>query len=151
MTNNTDWINVDKIDFDRHIGFIYRITNLSTGKQYIGKKLFTHTIKKKLTKKELSLLEGKRGKKPVKKTVKKSSNWESYWGSCQPLLDDIKLIGVDNFKREILYGCCDKQSLSYLEIRCQMEERVIENENGYYNSNVLGKFYPNKIKNYDKF
>lgn len=151
MTNNTNWINSDKLDFDKHIGFVYRITNLQSGRIYIGKKLLNHTIKKKLTKKELTLLEGKRGKKPVSKKVTKSSNWENYWGSCQPLLEDIKLIGVENFKREILYGCCDKQTLSYLELRCQMEEHVIEHFDRYYNSNILGKYYPNKIKNYDKF
>ena len=35
-------------------GFIYKITNLETGKYYIGKKAFFHNKKKKLTKKEIA-------------------------------------------------------------------------------------------------
>ena len=35
-------------------GFIYKITNLETGKFYIGKKAFIHNKKKNLTKKEIA-------------------------------------------------------------------------------------------------
>lgn len=148
---NTDWINSDKIDLTKHVGFIYRITNLLNNKQYIGKKLLTSTVNKKLTKKELLNLPPKRGKKPTKKKVVSESKWKEYWGSSDTLKEDIKLLGKENFKREILYAVTDKQTLSYLELRCQMEERVIENIDKYYNYNILGRYYPNKIKNYESF
>ena len=149
--NNNEWINSEKIDLSKHIGFIYRITNLINGKQYIGKKQLSSTLTKKLTKKELLELPIKRGKRPVKKKVTKESNWKSYWGSCKPLIEDIKELGEDNFKREILFACSDKQALSYLEIRLQMEERVLENVEKYYNYNISGKFFPSKVVNYENF
>lgn len=148
---NNDWINSEKIDLSKHIGFIYRITNLTNNKQYIGKKLLTSTVNKKLTKKELINLPPKRGKKPTKKKVVTESKWKEYWGSSETLKEDIKLLGKENFKREILYAVTDKQTLSYLELRLQMEERVIENVDKYYNYNILGRYYPSKIKNYESF
>jgi len=148
---NNDWINSDKIDLEKHVGFIYRITNILTNRQYIGKKLLTSTINKKLTKKELLSLPVKRGKKPTKKKVVSESKWKDYWGSSEELKKDIELLGKENFKREILHAVFDKQTLSYLELRLQMEERVIENTENYYNYNILGKYYPNRIKNYETF
>ena len=32
------------------IGFVYKVTNIETGKSYIGKKILHHSLKKKLTK-----------------------------------------------------------------------------------------------------
>ena len=44
-------------------GFVYRVLNKKTGKAYIGKKVLYHSIKKKLTKKELAEIEGQ-GRRP---------------------------------------------------------------------------------------
>ena len=44
---------------DEYTGFVYRITNLKNGKQYIGKKLFKSTQRKKV--------KGKTRRKIVKK------------------------------------------------------------------------------------
>ena len=47
------------------IGFVYKITDLQNSKIYIGKKILFTNRKKRLTKKELSELEPKKGKKPI--------------------------------------------------------------------------------------
>jgi hypothetical protein len=67
------------------VGFVYKITNIQTGRFYIGRKSLYSNVRKKLTKKELAELEGP-GRKPTKKLVTSESNWMVYWGSnssCQ--------------------------------------------------------------------
>ena len=51
---NLDGINIhmDENYTTDSYGFIYKITNLETGKFYIGKKSYIHNKKKKLVKKE---------------------------------------------------------------------------------------------------
>ena len=55
-------------------GFVYRITNLSTGKQYIGRKYFWQ----------------KRKPKGGKRRVTSESDWKRYFGSSEELKRDIK-------------------------------------------------------------
>jgi hypothetical protein len=50
-------------------GFTYRITHIPSGKAYIGKKVLKFTRKAKLTKKDLALYEGTKGRKPSFKQV----------------------------------------------------------------------------------
>ncbi len=121
------------------IGFIYKITNIKTGKFYIGKKSLYSTVRKKLTKKELAELEGP-GRKPTKKVVVSESNWADYWGSNKPLLQDIKTEGTDHFRREILRFCYNKKQLTYWEVHYQCLDSVLTNEKAY-NDNVLAKFF----------
>ena len=59
-------------------GFIYKITNLKTGKFYIGKKSIVSNTKKKLTQKELAAW-SKPGKRPTHVRVTKESDWQKYW------------------------------------------------------------------------
>ena len=60
---------------DKAFGFVYCITNTNTGKKYLGRKQFTSTRRKPLTK-----TQKKAGR--VKRTVIKSdSGWGSYTGS----------------------------------------------------------------------
>jgi hypothetical protein len=61
------------------VGFVYKITNIKTGKFYIGRKSLFSNTKKKLTQKELAELSGP-GRKPTSKRVIKESNWADYWG-----------------------------------------------------------------------
>ena len=42
----SDWINIPE-DISKYQGFIYRITNLKTGKYYIGKKFYWRRIRRK--------------------------------------------------------------------------------------------------------
>ena len=67
-------------------GFVYKITNQSNERQYIGRKYFWQ----------------KRKPKGGKRRVTSESDWKRYYGSCPELKDDIKLFGKECFTREIL-------------------------------------------------
>jgi hypothetical protein len=110
-------------------GFVYVITNLTNDKKYIGKKNFWTRQKDRKT--------GRR------KT--KESDWQSYWGSCDLLIEDVKLLGQDKFFREILYLCPHKKSMSYYETMEQFKRDVILRED-YYNTNVEGKFFSSEVE-----
>lgn len=127
------------------IGFVYKIKNIKTGKFYIGKKSLYSTTKKRLTKKELSELEGP-GKKPIFKRVVKETNWLNYWGSNKTLLEDIKVNGTDHFRREIIKFCFNKKQLTYWEMHFQCVEGVLLSDKSY-NDNVLAKFFRKDLVN----
>ncbi len=105
-------------------GFVYLITNLVNNKKYIGKKHFWTRQKNKKT--------GRR------KT--EESDWRNYFGSCDELHEDIKILGQDKFLREILYLCPHKKSMSYYETYEQFTRNVLMNEE-YYNTNIGGTYY----------
>lgn len=105
-------------------GFVYLITNLVNHKKYIGKKHFWTRQKNKKT--------GRR------KT--EESDWRNYFGSCDELNEDVKILGKDKFLREILYLCPHKKSMSYYETYEQFNRNVLMNEE-YYNTNIGGTFY----------
>jgi hypothetical protein len=121
------------------VGFIYKITNLKSGKFYIGRKSLFSNTKKKLTKKELAEHTGP-GKKPTKKLVTKESDWENYWGSNKTLLQEIKDNGSSHFRREILKFCFNKKQLTYWEVHFQCINEVLLTDKSY-NDNVLAKFF----------
>jgi hypothetical protein len=141
----SNWLYKNKViskieDFPENtFGFIYKITNLITGKEYIGKKQLLSKTKVKIGKKEAGFLPSKRGRKTAKKLVIKEMDWQNYWGSCIPLLDDIKALGKDKFKKEILEICSNKKLLNYWEVAYQIKEDVLFKNS--YNSTVLGKYY----------
>ena len=101
--------------------FVYLITNLKNHKMYVGKKL----AKFKTTKKPL------KGRKNKRRGTKES-DWRTYWGSSENLIDDVKRLGEDNFTREILYYCPSRGVASYLEAKEQFERKVLETDE-YYN------------------
>ena len=105
-------------------GFVYIITNLISNKKYIGKKHFWTRQKNRKT--------GRR------KT--EESDWQNYFGSCDDLKEDVKLLGKENFSREILYLCPHKKSMSYYETYEQFNRNVLMSED-YYNTNIGGTFY----------
>jgi len=120
-------------------GFIYKITNLKNGKIYIGKKQILSKTKIKIGKKEKALLPTQRGRTPSKKLVIKESNWSEYWGSCKPLLEDVKKLGESNFKKEILMFCTSKKLLTYWEAAYQIKEDVLLKDT--YCDTILGHYY----------
>ena len=105
-------------------GFVYIITNTTNDRKYIGKKSFWARRKDKKT--------GRR------KT--KESDWKNYFGSCDELNKDVKLLGQDKFKREILYLCPHKKSMSYYETMEQFKRDVLMTDD-YYNTNIEGRFF----------
>lgn len=124
------------------VGFVYKITNKTSGKIYIGKKILENRTRKTLTKKEQSEW-SKPGRIPKKKVVVKESSWADYYGSSKPLLEDIKTFGKDNFAREIIKVCKTKKSLSYFETYYQFEYKVLHIDS--YNQNILGKYFPKDV------
>lgn len=133
-----EYNSVDKFP-ENCIGFVYKITNIKTGKFYIGKKSLYSNVRKKLTKKELAEYSGP-GRKPTKKLVTSESNWQDYWGSNKGILQEIKEEGTDNFRKEILKFCFNKKQLTYWEVHFQCINEVLLTEKSY-NDNVLAKFF----------
>lgn len=117
-------------------GFIYQITNLISSKRYIGRKYINSTRKKNLTAEQR-----KRGL--IRRTkVTSISNWETYTGSNKKLNEDIKVLGKENFKFEILYWCKTKAHTNYMEMWYQFKTNCVLNDS-YYND-VIGS---NKFSN----
>lgn len=85
------------------VGFIYRIEQKSTGKYYIGKKIFWNKVCK-------PPLKGKKRRR----ISRKPSDWKTYYGSS----DELKALVVENpddFVRTILRVCKSKSEMSYWE------------------------------------
>jgi len=122
-------------------GFVYRITHILSGKAYIGKKFVKFTRKAKLTKKDLALYEGTKGRKPSYKQVVKESDWQTYWGSNKILLNLLENEPIENFKREILTLAPNKKLLTYEETKALFIYETLENPHLFFNDNILGKFY----------
>ena len=106
------------------VGFVYQITNAINGRMYIGKKLAKF-------KRSRAPLKGRRNKR----RYKVESDWQDYYGSSDDLTIDIKRLGAENFKREILFYCKSKSELSYVEAREQFARKVLES-NDYYNGHI---------------
>ena len=106
---------------EEYEGFVYLITNTTTGQKYVGKKL----AKFKTTKPPL------KGKKNKRRGYKES-DWRDYWGSSDTLNADVVNLGPENFTREILYYCTSRGEMSYLEAREQFDRKVLETDE-YYN------------------
>ena len=121
-------------------GFIYIVTHKLTGKSYIGKKSLFHNIKKKLTKKELAEQTGP-GRKSATRVVVKESDWKTYYGSAKPIMELIKGGKQEEFTREILQLVPNKKLLTYYECKYLFQLGVLEHPEGYFNDNILGKFY----------
>lgn len=129
------WLHNDKpVDVieDRYAAFVYCITNLVTGRQYIGLKT-TKTSKTKSVK-------GKR------KKYKIESDWRDYWSSSDELKKDVETLGQHNFKREILYFCLNKGTANYIELREQIDRRVLEHPDKWYNRIVNARVHQKHIK-----
>lgn len=137
------WKYWDEFNPEDYLGFVYKITNLTNGKFYIGKKMFIHNKKHKLTKKQLAELEG-RGRKPTHETLKVESDWQTYWGSSKELLKDVQELGEEYFECAILKLCKTKKQLTYWEMHYQCTNECLINSR-CYNDNILGKFFPKDL------
>lgn len=111
------------------LGFVYLITCVSTGKKYVGRKLFWFTKTKMVQKK--------------RKRVLVESDWRDYYGSSNSLKADIEKLGRSNFRREILHMCVGKAQMNYLEMREQVERRVLERDD-YYNDEIRARVHRHK-------
>lgn len=123
---------VDIID-PQYKAFVYMITNKTTGRMYIG-----------LKQTEFSKTKQVKGKK---KRIKVESDWRTYWSSSEELKRDVELLGHDSFIREVMYWCKLKSHANYLEAREQMDRRVLEKPELYYNGIINCRVSRNHIKN----
>jgi hypothetical protein len=124
---------------DEIIGFVYLITNKSTGKKYIGKKLAKFTKTKVRT---VTLKSGEKKKKKMK--TYEESDWKTYWSSSEELKKDVASLGEESFTREILHYCNSKGVLSYMELKEQMVRQVLESTE-YYNGIVQVKIHKSHV------
>ena len=122
------------------IGFVYVITNLASGRMYIGKKLAKFS---KTTYKTVKLKNGTKKKKRIKSKI--DSDWREYYGSNDQLNKDVEQQGRENFRREIIYYCTSKAECSYIEAREQFSRRVLESDN-YYNGQISVRVHGSHIK-----
>ena len=111
-------------DIGDFFGFVYRITNLQSGKQYIGRKYFYQFRKP-------------RGKS---RKVKSESDWQKYYGSSDELNANRKSLGNKCFKREIISLHNTKGWVNYEETRQLFLNNVLSEDENYYNSNILGRY-----------
>lgn len=123
------------------VGFIYKITNLISGRAYLGKKLKFFS---KSSIKTVTLKSGIKKKKKVKTQVE--SDWKTYYSSSVELQADVKTLGEENFKREILMFAHSKGCLSYLELREQIINDVLLHQDLWYNGIVNAKIHRSHIK-----
>ena len=112
-------------------GFVYCITNTTTGKKYIGKKFFYSSKTKQV--------------KGKKKRFKVFSDWESYYGSNEELKKDVIIHGRESFKRDILHLCKSKGECGYLEAKEQFINGVLESDE-YYNTWIMVRVRKSHIK-----
>jgi len=122
------------------VGFVYLITNNTTGRKYIGKKLA------KFSKTTYRVIKQKNGIKKRKRIRSKiESDWQLYYGSNDQLNADIQQLGSENFTREILYYCRSKAECSYVEAREQFRHQVLESDD-YYNGQIVCRIHGSHIK-----
>lgn len=116
-------------DIGKSVGFVYLITNLITGKKYLGRKYFESIKKPRITKKTKST-----------RRVRSSSDWKSYYGSSEILLEQLKEHGPSNFKREIISLHKTRGDVNTAEVREQFARNVLEDET-YINANIAGRWH----------
>lgn len=133
MTWLHDGTVVEEIDLKKYAAFVYLITNLASGRLYIGLKQTSFAKTKQV--------------KGKKKRVRVESDWRDYWSSSEELKADVARLGEDKFKREILYFCELKSHANYLEAREQMDRRVLEHPDKYYNGIINCRVSRNHVKN----
>ena len=116
-------------DINDFFGFVYRITNLQDGRKYIGRKYFTQ----------------RRKPRGGKRRVTSESDWKKYYGSSPELKSDVKRLGKENFRREIIslhetLGKVNYEETKQLFLNNVLTESLDNGVPAYYNSNILGRY-----------
>ena len=124
-------------DINGFFGYIYRITNIQNGRQYIGRKYFVQ----------------KRKPRGGKRRVTSESDWKKYYGSSPELKSDVKRLGKENFRREIIslhesHGKVNYEETKQLFLNNVLIEALDDGTPAYYNSNILGRYMKKDYGNF---
>ena len=125
-------------DIGDYYGFVYRITNTTTQKSYIGRKYFYQ----------------KRKPRGGKRRITSESDWKRYYGSSDELKRDIREIGRTSFRREILslhttLGKVNYEETKQLFLHNVLTEALDDGTPKYYNSNILGRYMRKDYGNFE--
>ena len=125
-------------DIGDYYGFVYRITNTTTQKSYIGRKYFVQ----------------KRKPKGGKRKVTSESDWKKYYGSSDDLKQDIRRDGKNSFRREIIslhttLGKVNYEETRQLFLNNVLTEALDDGTPKYYNSNILGRYMRKDYGNFE--
>ena len=125
-------------DIGDYYGFVYRITNTTSGKSYIGRKYFVQKRKPRGAKRRFTI----------------ESDWKRYYGSSDDLKRDIREIGRESFKREILslhttLGKVNYEETKQLFLHNVLTEALDDGTPKYYNSNILGRYMRKDYGNFE--
>ena len=124
-------------DIGDFFGYVYRITNIQSGRQYIGRKYFYQ----------------KRKPKGGKRRVTSESDWKRYYGSSDELKQDVREYGKDKFRREIIslhetLGKVNYEETKQLFLHNVLMEALDDGTPMYYNSNILGRYMKKDYGNF---
>lgn len=86
-----------------YLGFVYLLVCRTSGKFYIGKKLFWKSAKR------------------MGKKVRDESNWQTYMGSSKAVEAEIKQHGVQSFERYMIACYDSKSELALCELMYQLK------------------------------
>ena len=111
-------------DIGEFFGYVYCITNLITGKKYIGRKYFIQ----------------KRKPRGGGRRRQSESNWKAYYGSSKELNADRKRLGKSSFSREIISLHRTAGKVNYEETRQLFIKNVLE-EGKHYTKSKMGLNY----------
>ena len=123
------WDFPHEFDVNEWFGFVYRIIDKTTNQEYIGKKQFFRTTRRKV-----------KGRKN-RRVVKTPSKWENYTSSSSHVNQAIEDKGIENFEFIIESLHKTKASLSYAEVEKQVKENVLREKHRdgtpkYYNKQI---------------
>ena len=119
---------------EEYQGFIYEITELRTGKKYIGKKNFWRPK-----------ILPKNSKRSRRVKTKVESDWRSYYGSNVALQRLVEEHGPEEYERVILRLCKSKGEMSYYEAKLQFDNDVLLSDK-YYNEFIGCKIHSKHLK-----
>ena len=126
-------------DIGDFFGYVYLITNKTTGKKYIGRKYFIQ----------------KRKPKGGKRRITSESDWKKYYGSSPELKSDVSRYGKENFSREIMslhttLGRTNYEETKQLFLNNVLMESLDDGTPMYYNSNILGRYMKKDYGNFER-
>lgn len=122
-------------DPSKYFGFVYQVTNLKTGRKYIGRKFYwSKAVRRKWVVKDMT-------SDKWDWEHWKPSNWKTYNTSSTAVKADISKYGKDNFEFRILHQWKSSRAVQYMEVKTQWQRKVLESDD-YYNGRTEAIQFP---------